>query len=112
MAAVDGAIMTFPATETKWSYSLESAGRVIRVAEKVVISDKATVGLYYFAKGSHFVRGARQMIRKNKRVGNEFYVCPVFNELVPDLVIRNFDVEEMLGLGTPEDLERNRLKVA
>ena len=104
---VDAAIMTFPATETKWSYSLEEHGRVIRVAEKQVISDRATVGLYYFAKGRYFVEGAKRMIAKNIRVNNEFYVCPVFNELVDDITVRNFDVGRMLGLGTPEDFERN-----
>jgi NDP-sugar pyrophosphorylase family protein len=107
IACVDGAIMTFSASETRWSYSLEEGGRVIRVAEKEVISDKATVGLYYFAKGRYFVEAARQMIAKNIRVNNEFYVCPAFNELVAEKFVRNFDVDRMFGLGTPEDFEKN-----
>jgi NDP-sugar pyrophosphorylase family protein len=107
VACVDAAIMTFPSTEAKWSYSLEEGGRVIRVAEKQVISEKATVGLYYFAKGRFFVEGAKQMIAKNIRVNNEFYVCPAFNEIVTERFVRNFDVERMLGLGTPEDFEQN-----
>lgn len=45
------------------------------------------------------------MINKNIRVNNEFYVCPVFNEAIEDgKAIRTFDVKEMWGLGTPEDL--------
>ena len=107
VACVDGAIMTFPATESKWSYSLEEEGRVIRVAEKQVISEKATVGLYYFAKGRYFVEAAKKMIAKNIRVNNEFYVCPAFNEIVAEKFVRNFDVDRMLGLGTPEDFEKN-----
>lgn len=107
ISKTDAGIMTFPATETKWSYSLEENGRVIRVAEKQVISDRATAGLYYFAKGSYFVEGAKRMMAKNIRVNNEFYVCPVFNELVDQITVKNFDVERMLGLGTPEDFERN-----
>lgn len=99
--------MTFPATESKWSYSLEENGRVIRVAEKQVISDNATVGLYYFSKGRYFVKAAHEMILKNIRVNNEFYVCPTFNELVNKIWVRNFEVKRMYGLGTPEDFERN-----
>ena len=49
---------------------------------------------------------AQKMIKKNIRVKNEFYVCPVFNEAIKDnkkIIIEN--VYEMWGLGTPEDLE-------
>ena len=45
------------------------------------------------------------MIKLNKRVNNEFYVCPVFNEFIKDnkkIIIH--DIEKMQGLGTPEDL--------
>ena len=46
------------------------------------------------------------MIPKNKRVNNEFYDCPVFNEAIEDgKKIKTFDIEKMWGLGTPEDLE-------
>jgi hypothetical protein len=46
------------------------------------------------------------MKEKNKRVNNEFYVCPVFNEAIEGgSKIRIFEIEKMWGLGTPEDLE-------
>ena len=46
------------------------------------------------------------MIKKNIRVNNEFYVCPVFNEAIKaGLKIRNFEINQMWGLGTPEDLD-------
>ena len=47
------------------------------------------------------------MIAKNIRTNNEFYVCPVFNEIIQlDGKIRIKEIEEkgMWGLGTPEDL--------
>ena len=53
-----------------------------------------------------YVKYAEQMIKKNIRVNNEFYVCPVFNEAIQDKKkISISKVEEMYGLGTPEDLE-------
>ena len=48
----DGVIMTFNASHPKWSYArLDKKGNVIETAEKKVISDNATVGLYYFKEG-------------------------------------------------------------
>ena len=76
------------------------------VAEKKVISNNATVGVYYWRYGKDFVKYAEQMIKNNIRVNNEFYVCPVFNEAIRDnkkIKIKN--VDSMWGLGTPEDLD-------
>ena len=102
----DGGIVTFKATHPKWSFAkVDENGLVTEVAEKNPISDIATVGYYYWKHGSDFVKYAEQMIEKNIRVNNEFYVCPVFNQAVEDCKqIRTFDVEGMWGLGTPEDL--------
>ena len=102
----DGAILTFEAIHPKWSYAkCNKSNFVTEVAEKKVISKNATVGVYYWKKGSQYVKYAEQMIKKNIRVNNEFYVCPVFNEAIKDkkkIVIEK--VDEMHGLGTPEDL--------
>ena len=107
----DGGIVTFKATHPKWSFAKVGAdGLVTEVAEKNPISDIATVGYYYWKNGSDFVKYAEQMIEKNIRVNNEFYVCPVFNQAIEDgKSIRTFDVRGMWGLGTPEDLD-NYLK--
>lgn len=104
---LDGNILTFKSTHPKWSYvKLNELGYVTEVAEKRPISDVATVGIYYWRRGSDYVKYAEQMIQKNIRVNNEFYVCPVFNEAIMDgKRIRTFNIEKMWGLGTPEDLE-------
>ena len=103
----DGGIVTFKATHPKWSFAkIDDSGLVTEVAEKNPISDNATVGYYYWKHGSDFVKYAEQMIEKNVRVNNEFYVCPVFNQAIEECKkIRVFDVKGMWGLGTPEDLK-------
>jgi len=103
----DGGIVTFRSTHPKWSFAkIDDLGFVTEVAEKNPISDIATVGVYYWKRGSDYVKYAEQMIEKNKRVNNEFYVCPVFNEAIEGgSKIRIFEIEKMWGLGTPEDLE-------
>jgi HAD superfamily hydrolase (TIGR01509 family) len=104
--AIDGGIVTFEATHPKWSYAkLSEDGFVSEVAEKNPISNMATVGIYYWKKGSDYVKYAEQMIEKNIRTNNEFYVCPVFNEAIGDgKKIRVKNIEKMWGIGTPEDL--------
>jgi HAD superfamily hydrolase (TIGR01509 family) len=105
----DGGIMTFQATESKWSFAkVGSDGIVTEVAEKRPISDQATVGIYWFRHGSAFVRCARRMIERDVRVNGEFYVCPVFNELIAEGgIVRTFEIDRsaMHGIGTPEDLD-------
>jgi HAD superfamily hydrolase (TIGR01509 family) len=104
---VDGGIVTFTATHPKWSFAkVDEYGYVTEVAEKNPISDIATVGIYYWAKGSDYVKYAEQMIIKNIRTNNEFYTCPTFNEAIGDgKKIKTFNIDKMWGLGTPEDLK-------
>jgi dTDP-glucose pyrophosphorylase len=102
----DGGIITFTSTHPKWSFAkLNESGFVTEVAEKNPISDIATVGVYYWKHGSDYVKYTEQMISKDIRVNNEFYVCPVYNEAIDDgKKIRTFNIEKMWGIGTPEDL--------
>lgn len=103
----DGGIVTFQSTHPKWSFAkVNESGIVTEVAEKNPISTHATVGYYYWKHGSDFVKYADQMIEKDIRVNNEFYVCPVYNQAIEDnKIIRIHEAKEMWGLGTPEDLE-------
>ena len=103
---LDGGILSFSSTHPKWSYAkVDENGHVTEVAEKKPISNCATVGIYYWKRGSDYVKYAKQMIEKDIRTNNEFYVCPVFNEAVGDNKrVAVFNIEKMWGLGTPEDL--------
>ena len=104
---IDGGILTFKATHPKWSYAKVGAdGFVSEVAEKKPISEDATVGVYYWKKGSDYVKYTEQMIEKDIRTNGEFYICPVFNEAIADgKKVRIKEIERMWGIGTPEDLK-------
>ena len=107
---IDGGILTFTATHPKWSFAkLDDSGFVERVAEKDPISNIATVGVYFWTKGSDYVKYCKQMIEKDIRTNNEFYVCPVYNQGIEDgkkIKTYHIDRKQMWGLGTPEDLKR------
>jgi dTDP-glucose pyrophosphorylase len=100
-------VFTFNATHPKWSFvKVNTDGFITEVAEKNPISNIATCGIYWYRKGSDFVKYAEQMISKQIRVNNEFYIAPVYNELLKDnKTLIPFYVNKMLGIGTPEDLQ-------
>lgn len=102
----DGITAVFEASDPKWSYVKGEPNRVTEVAEKQVISNKANVGIYGWARGSDYVKYAEQMIAKDIRTNGEFYIAPVYNEAIADYKhIYAFPVLEMHGVGTPEDLD-------
>ncbi|GEM_PF-163861 len=108
----DGSVVIYPSRNPGCSYvELDEAGWVLRAAEKKVISPFATAGLYYFRHGRDFIRAARRMIRRGKRARNEFFVCPVYNELIAEgRTILSYPIlpERNLGMGTPSELARFR----
>ena len=103
---VDSIVWCFNDVHPKWSFvKTNSRGFVTEVAEKRPISDIATCGIYWYRKGSDFVKSSEMMIEKNIRVNNEFYIAPVYNEMIDNgKTLIPFYVHKMHGIGTPEDL--------
>jgi HAD superfamily hydrolase (TIGR01509 family) len=108
---IDGGILCFELDkpDTKWSYAEidESSGFIKQVYEKRVVGKFATVGIYFWKKGSDYVKYAKQMmLDENNKVNNEFYVAPVYNFAIADQKkIIKFNVTKMWGIGTPNDLK-------
>jgi len=106
----DGTVLCFhhprELNDTKWSYAkLDQNENITDIQEKKVISEHATVGLYFWNKGSDFVRCAEKMISRSILVNGEFYVAPVYNEGVNDgSAYKVHHCDKMWGLGTPADV--------
>ncbi len=86
---------------------MDRRGRIRCVVEKQVVSNFATVGIYYYRHGKDFVRCAKRMIEVNDRTNNEFYVAPVYNHLLKEndfVKVLPYLVNDVYGIGTPEDL--------
>jgi glycerophosphoryl diester phosphodiesterase/dTDP-glucose pyrophosphorylase len=96
-----GLIPCFPSLNPKYSYIVENPdGTVAKVAEKQVISQSASAGFYYFAKGKYFVEAAEETIRRNLRTNGLFYVCPVYNMMIEHGVrVMKQDANFKFGLG-------------
>lgn len=107
-SSYDGGILTFRSTHPKWSFArISEDGSILEVAEKKPISDIATTGIYYWKRGSDYVRSVEDMMTAKDKVNGEYYICPSYNHAIANgLKFRTFEVSEMWGIGTPEDLER------
>lgn len=90
----------------KYSYAkLDEFGSVMEVAEKVHISNNALTGLYHFKKANNFIRIAERNISANRTSKGEFYIAPMYNDLIKEGKFFKLDfVEELNVLGTPEEL--------
>ena len=112
---LDGSLLTIETDNPAYSYSkLGEDGTVIKTAEKEVISSHGNVGFYCFSRGSDFVKYAEELVDKNIRSKNEFYVAPLYNLLIHDgLKIGTLPIQEQFHMGTPSELSdflKNDLK--
>tara|TARA_R100000008_G_C3583115_1_gene170013 strand:- start:438 stop:1592 length:1155 start_codon:yes stop_codon:yes gene_type:complete len=101
----DGLILTFKSNSINYSYAqIDDDGYVIKTAEKKAISSNACVGIYGYKKGSDFCKYAKEMIDKNLRTKNEFYISPLYNLLIEDgKKIVTDSVDKMHIFGTPDE---------
>ena len=104
----DGMIVTYPSTDPMCSYAvLSGEGKVLRIAEKEIISPLATAGLYYFKEGREFVCAAEQMMRENQTAHGEFFVSPVYNQLIRSgktVLSYAIRADQNMGIGSPVEL--------
>ena len=103
---LDGALLVFESIENRWSFSRENmTGFVDEVREKEVISPWATTGTYWFRRGADFVKVAEVRFHSGKCEASEFYVGPLYNDLIAHGArIKNFPIRKLYCFGTPEDL--------
>ncbi len=90
---------------------VDDQNKVERVSVKVPISadpihDHAVVGAFWFRRGQDFIAAAEDMIQKNTRVNNEFYVDECMNNAVAmGLPVTVFEIDQYICWGTPNDLQ-------
>jgi len=79
---------------------------LLNVQKKKPISRHATAGVYYFRRGHDFVQAAKTMIKRKKTINGQYFVCPVYNELIAKkMKIRKFDIAKVWSFAVPEELD-------
>ena len=103
----DGGIVTFDSTHPMYSFvKTAEDGFITECAEKKPISRHATAGVYYFRRGKDFVTGAKEMIKKKITTNGQYFVCPVYNELIEKkMKIRKYDIKKVWSFAVPEELD-------
>ena len=90
--------------EPKHSYiDLSPLHDVNKIYEKKKISNLATVGVYYFQDEADWCNAHADQMKANDRTNNEFYLAPTYNYLKGN--VGHFMIDEMIGMGTPEELD-------
>jgi dTDP-glucose pyrophosphorylase len=103
----DGMLLTFNSDDPRYSYAeLDEAGSVIRTAEKIVISNHAILGGYFFKSGSLFKNVATEFTNSPLPEGiKEYYMSHLFNLLLQHKAkIEIAKTDTMHIFGTPDEL--------
>jgi len=105
---IDGLLGCYPSNDENLSFvKINDKGLVEEVKEKMRISDYASTGLYIFSKAEEFFRTGQEMIEKENKRKNEYYVSEIFNMMLKSNAKFEIDMaEEFIALGTPNDLKK------
>lgn len=91
---------------------VDDKDNISKISVKIPISDNpikdhAIVGTFWFKKGKIFIEAVENMIKKNIKVNNEFYVDSVINEVIESgYRTKVFEIEKYICWGAPDDLKR------
>ncbi len=108
MGRADGYLEVMPGTDPGFSFVRPADGgdgRVAETAEKVVISNLASTGLYWFRRAGNFLDA---MEGDAARAHGELYVAPLYNALIAgglDVRYQVVPAEEVVFCGVPAQYE-------
>ena len=103
-----GMLVSFNSNLPKYSYAeVDENNRVLRTAEKEVISNHALCGAYFFSKAQSFLYAADRLLSESNFSKPEFYVSLLYNYLLNDgETVTLAEMEEYYSYGTPEELKK------
>lgn len=103
-----GLLVSFESNLPRYSYAeTDGSDRVIRTAEKEVISSHALCGAYFFSSGRVFKSAAHRLMAEAEFNKPEYYVSLLYNYLLADGdTVRLAPMEVYRSYGTPEELKQ------
>ena len=101
-----GILVSFKSSDPRYSYAeIDENSRVVRTAEKEVISNHALCGAYFFSKAESFLSAAHTLVKDSSYLQSEFYVSILYNYLLKHgEIVTLVDLDEYYSYGTPEEI--------
>ena len=106
-SGISGMLLSFKSDNPRYSYAAVTKDNIVyRTAEKVVISDNALIGAYYFNTANDFIFAADKLMSECKLSEiKEYYISLLYNYLIKDnRTIILHKVDYFNSFGTPEEL--------
>lgn len=102
---IDGALLTFHSDSPNYSYvKFDTQGNVIGTVEKIVVSNEAICGAYYFRNKNVFNEATVAYLKKCTY--KEYFISGVYNEMVQNKQkLATFSIEEHISFGTPNEYD-------
>lgn len=101
-----GIIPTAEKNSPAYSYAeIDKNGYVLKTAEKELISTHAAIGVYYFTKSKFFMDSIQYMMDNKMLTKKEYYVCPVYNEVIKRGKVTIVNADFWMTMGTPAEKE-------
>ena len=102
-----GIISTYLSVNPAYSYIKKDKNNFVTLTrEKELISNEAAIGMYYFTKSKYFMQGVKSMLKKKKLSKNEYYVCPVYNEVLTFGKVITVNADFWMTMGSPDEVNR------
>ncbi len=104
---IDGGLLVFESQHPRYSYAeIGPDGLVRRTAEKIVISNRAITGAYFFTRAETFLTAATELLQHPLHEEmKEYYLSFVYGLLLKQgSKIGSAVIQEFHSLGTPEEL--------
>lgn len=103
---VDGALLTFQSDEPIYSYvAFDNNGEVSGTVEKVVVSNEAICGAYFFRSKDIFRKAASSYLVNCSY--QEFFMSGLYNEMLSEgRNVVTFPIDKHISFGTPEEYEK------
>ena len=88
-----------------WSFLKIKDGLVYKVREKSRISDKCSLGTYFFNSALDFVKIANEYLTRNKNYLKEQYIAPIYDYAIEKaLKVFSLESKKVRLFGTPSEL--------